>query len=171
VVRDTHRHRRSQTRRGSPGVLSRDLQESEAKLEEAQRITHVRLLGRDVITNGVTWSTKPTGSTDCGLRMSYGLGNGTKRFTPKIGKLSLGHRKRLSGVVPVTTAEFRVFRPTGEVRIVHSQGCEKDTFWQPIKCSVTVQDITDRQARRGSRSVRQAYLVEAQSLTHTGSVH
>ncbi len=37
-------------------VLSRDLQESKAKLEEAQRITHVGYWEWDVATNGIKWS-------------------------------------------------------------------------------------------------------------------
>src|SRR5246127_3793097 len=37
-------------------LASRDLQDSKAKLEEAQRITHVGYWEWDLITNGVTWS-------------------------------------------------------------------------------------------------------------------
>src|SRR5258707_3162711 len=38
------------------GVLSRDLQESKAKLEEAQRITHVGYWEWDILTDRVNWS-------------------------------------------------------------------------------------------------------------------
>jgi PAS domain-containing protein len=38
------------------GVLSRDLQESKAKLEEAQRITHVGYWEWDILTGRVNWS-------------------------------------------------------------------------------------------------------------------
>jgi hypothetical protein len=37
-------------------VLSRDLQESKTKLEEAQRITHVGYWEWDIATNGIKWS-------------------------------------------------------------------------------------------------------------------
>ncbi len=68
------------------------------------------------------------------------------------------------------TAESRVFRPTGEVRIVHSQGeVKRDTSGRPILMFGTVQDITDRKRAEEALKRSEAYLSDAQRLSHTGS--
>jgi len=47
--------------------------------------------------------------------------------------------------------ECRLFRPTGEVRIVQFQGdVKRDTSGQPTLRFGTVQDITDRKRARSS---------------------
>jgi len=124
-------------------VLSRDLQESKAKLEEAQRITHVGYWEWDILTGRVNWSDetyriygmqpqeRPMDIAACQEKiypedwqrgMEEALGGGT-RFN----------------------AECRVIRPTGEVRIAHFQGdVKRDASGQPCHMFGTVQDITDR---------------------------
>src|SRR5258708_7226344 len=112
------------------GVLSRDLQESKAKLEEAQRITHVGYWEWDILTGRVNWSDetyriygmqpqeRPMDIAACQEKiypedwqrgMELALGGGT-RFN----------------------AECRVIRPNGEVRIAHFQGdVKRDASGQP----------------------------------------
>jgi PAS domain S-box-containing protein len=67
-------------------------------------------------------------------------------------------------------SEHRLVRPSGEVRTIQSLGdLKRDATGRPYQMFGTVQDITDR--KRAEEAVRssEAYLVEAQSLTHTGS--
>jgi PAS domain S-box-containing protein len=159
-------------------ALSRDLQESNARLEQAQRLVHMGYYEWNLITGRVTWSAE--------LYRIYGL-------SPQDGPIDMAlvsemihpdDRERVfresdeairSGVP--AAAEHRVVRPDGEVRTVHGLGTVKRNA-AGLACEMfgTVQDITDRKRaeealRRSQLELRreQAYLAEAQSLTHTGS--
>ena len=74
--------------------------------------------------------------------------------------------------------EYRVIRPDGDTRIVHSQG---DVTWddsgRPLRQFGVLQDITElRQAEKELRASEEAlrrseaYLAEAQRLSHTGTL-
>jgi PAS domain S-box-containing protein len=153
--------------------LSRDLRESKARLEDAQRVAHVGHWEWDIETDVVVWS-------DETYRI-FGL-------TPQERPMTLAtvramvhpeDRERLyqrvdedlvAGVRP--EAEFRIVRPSGEVRIVSSLTSERwrsspgdakrDASGHPHKLFGTIQDVTELRRER-------AYLNEAQSLTHIGS--
>src|SRR5271163_3737084 len=107
---------------GATGTLSRDLQESKAKLEEAQLIAHVGYWEWDLTSNRVIWSDET-----CRI---YGLQPQEYPIDiAVVGKLI--HPEDLEFVFRVaeealrgglrTDAEHRIIRPTGEVRTVHSQ--------------------------------------------------
>jgi len=159
-------------------ALSLDLQESNARLEQAQRLVHMGYYEWNLITGRVTWSAE--------LYRIYGL-------SPQDGPIDMAlvsemihpdDRERVfresdeairSGVP--AAAEHRVIRPDGEVRTVHGLGTVKrNAAGLPCEMFGTVQDITDRKRaevalQRSQLELRreQAYLAEAQSLTHTGS--
>jgi PAS domain S-box-containing protein len=159
-------------------ALSRDLQESNARLEQAQRLVHMGYYEWNLITGRVTWSAE--------LHRIYGL-------TPQDGPIDMAlvsemihpdDRERVfresdeairSGVP--AAAEHRVIRPDGEVRTVQGLGTVKrDATGRACEMFGTVQDITDRKRaeealQRSQLELRreQAYLAEAQGLTHTGS--
>jgi PAS domain S-box-containing protein len=165
--------------------ISQKLQESKARLEEAQRVAHVGHYYWNLVTNRVTWSDE--------LYRIYGLG-------PQEGPLDMTMIREMihpedreyvfraaeealhSEVRP--EAEHRVVRPSGEVRTVHGLGTVKrDASGRPYEMFGTVQDITDRKrAEEALQRIQldlsdvtrelqrqQAYLTEAQSLTHIGS--
>jgi len=159
-------------------ALSRDLQESNARLEQAQRLVHMGYYEWNLMTGRVTWSAE--------LYRIYGL-------SPQDGPIDMAlvsemihpdDRERVfresdeaihSGVP--ASAEHRVIRPDGEVRSVHGLGTVKrDATGRACEMFGTVQDITDRKRaeealQRSQLELRreQAYLAEAQGLTHTGS--
>ena len=113
-------------------VLERttDLRESEGKLEEAQRIARVGYWERDVRTGLVNWSEQS--NRIFGLAPNEGP-------VPIARYQELVHsedRPRIMAAVAEALAggkrydvEYRIVRPSGEVRIIHSQGdVTKDEF-------------------------------------------
>src|SRR5258708_12413831 len=119
--------------------LSRDLQESKARLEEAQRVAHVGHYYWNLVTNRVTWSDE--------LYRIYGL-------SPQEGPIDMAMIREMihpedrefvfraaeealhSEVRPDT--EHRVVRPSGEVRTAHGLGTvNKNASATPHKMFVT----------------------------------
>jgi PAS domain S-box-containing protein len=138
-------------------LMFRILRESEARLEEAQRIAHVGHWERDLETNRVTWS-------DETYRI-FGMApqrDGRFDFT-KVQELI--HPEDRQSMVRASAAaerggprydvEYRVVRPNGEVRIVHSQGdVRKDDSGRPQRIFGILQDITER--KRAEAEVRES---------------
>jgi len=150
------------------GLTSRDLQESKAKLEEAQSITHVGYWEWDILTGRVNWSDetyriygmqpqeRPMDIVSCQDKI---YPEDWQRGMEE----ALGGRARFN-------AECRVIRPTGEVRIAHFQGdVTRDASGQPHQMFGTVQDITDRKLAEEELRRSQFYLSEGQRLAHMGS--
>src|SRR6266446_5314432 len=150
---------------------SRELQESKARLEEAQRVAHVGYWVWDLDSDRVTWS-------DETYRI-YGL-------MPQKGPIDLAtiremvHPEDRETVFRIAEeailgrvrpdAEHRIVRPSGEVRTVHSQGdLKRDASGRPYQMFGTVQDITDRKRTEEVLQRTQLYLSEGQRLAHMGS--
>jgi PAS domain S-box-containing protein len=152
-------------------LVSSDLQDSKAKLEEAQRIAHVGYWEWDLPSNRVIWS-------DETYRI-YGLR--PQEFPIDITVLrKMIHPEDLEVVFRVaeeavrgglrTDVEHRIIRPGGELRTVRSQGdVKKDASGRPCQMFGTVQDITDRKRAEETLQQSQFYLAEGQRLAHMGS--
>jgi PAS domain S-box-containing protein len=151
--------------------LSRDLQESKARLEEAQRIAHVGHYYWNLVANRVIWSDE--------LYRIYGL-------SPQEGPIDMSicremiHPEDREFVFRTAEEalhsearpdiEHRVVRPDGEVRTVHALGTVKrDASGRPYEMFGTVQDITDRKRAEETLQQTQVYLREGQRLAHMGS--
>ena len=151
--------------------LSQKLEESNARLEEAQRVAHVGYWIWDLATNHVTFSNET-----CRI---YGL-------EPQEDPIDLETIRELihpedrecvfenadravrDGVHIET--EHRVVRPNGEVRIVHSPGdLKRDVSGQPYQLFGTCQDITDRKRAEEALQRAQFYLSEGERIAHIGS--
>jgi PAS domain S-box-containing protein len=152
-------------------LRSPDLQESKARLEEAQRIAHVGHYYWDLDANRVIWSDE--------LHRIYGL-------CPQEGPIDMALVREMihpddrehvfraaeeairSGVH--TEADHRVVRPDGEIRTVHGLGTVKrDASGRAYEMFGTVQDITDRKRAEGALQQTQAHFREAQRLARMGS--
>ena len=166
--------------------LSRDLQESKARLEEAQRVAHVGHWEWDLETDVVVWS-------DETYRI-FGLSPQERPMDLAAVRAMVHPEDReplyqgvdqdlLAGVRP--KAEFRIVRPSGEVRTVHSLTSERwnslpgdakrDASGRPYKLFGTIQDITER--KRAEEALQEisrnlleskAWLEEAQRVAHVG---
>jgi PAS domain S-box-containing protein len=165
--------------------ISPKLLESKARLEEAQRVAHVGHYYWNLVTDRVTWSDElyriyglspQEGPIDMAMVREM-IHPEDREFVFRAAEEAL-HRE----VRP--DAEHRLVRPNGEVRTVHGLGTVKrDASGRPYEMFGTVQDITDRKRaeealertqldlREVTRELQrqQAYLTEAQSLTHIGS--
>lgn len=148
-------------------VLSSDLQESKTKLEEAQRITHVGYWEWDILTGRVNWSDETY--RIYGMRPQecpINIATAQQKIHPE--DWQRGMAEALGG--DHFSAECRLFRPTGEVRIAHFQGDVKmDTSGRPSRMFGTVQDITDRKRTEEELQRSQFYINEGQRVAHTGS--
>jgi len=151
-------------------LVLRNLRESEARLEEAQRVAHVGYWDRNLETDRVTWS-------DEAYRI-FGLAPQARTMTFAALQELIHSEDRAIMVRAVGEAlrggprydvEYRVVRPSGEIRVVHSQGdVTRDESGRSRRMFGTVQDVTER--RRAEEDLRrsEAYLAEAQRLTRTG---
>jgi PAS domain S-box-containing protein len=130
-------------------ISSRDLLESKAKLEEAQRLTHVGYWEVDIPTGRVNWSDE-----------TYRIYGMQPQERP-MDLASVAERIDAEDWRRATEAAFggarfdaecRLFRPTGEMRVAHFQGDTKmDASGNPCQIFGTVQDITDRKRAEEER--------------------
>jgi PAS domain S-box-containing protein len=139
-------------------------------LEEAQRVAHLGYWVWDLETNQVIWS-------DETYRI-FGL-------VPKAGSFDVSvvgemmhpddreavflTAKKAIDTETRADCEHRLFRPDGEMRVVHSLGDVRKNSQGRIQMFGTTQDITDR--KRGEEALRrsQFYLSEGERLAHIGS--
>jgi PAS domain S-box-containing protein len=152
-------------------VLSRDLQESKTKLEEAQRITHVGYWEWDILTGRVNWSDETY--RIYGLQPQEGpmdIETVRERIHPEDREavFRTAEDAILRGVR--SDSEHRLVRPSGEVRTVYSLGdLKRDATGRPYQMFGTVQDITDRKRAEEALQQSQFHLAEGQRLAHMGS--
>jgi len=133
----------------------RELQENQAKLEEAQRVAHVGYWEWDLTTDHMTWS-------DETYRI-YGLEAQERPMDLATIRESIHpedrefvFRKAAAAIQGEAHAdvEHRIVRPSGEVRVVHSQGdLKRDAAGRPWQMFGTAQDITDR--KRAEDKIRE----------------
>jgi PAS domain S-box-containing protein len=157
-------------------ALSRDLQESKNWLEEAQRVAHVGYWVWDLETSQVIWSEETyrifglvpkEGSFDVALvhEMTH----------PADREAVFAATKKAIDTETRADCEHRLFRPDGEMRVVHSLGDVRKNSQGRIQMFGTTQDITDRkrveedrQALSNALQQSNARLEEAQRLAHIG---
>jgi PAS domain S-box-containing protein len=154
--------------------------ESQAKLEAAQRIAHVGWWERDFTAGHVSLSDEV-----CRIFgvQPLELPQWHERWLKLIHPDDRPRAAEAAAAAllpggPRYDVEYRVVRPDGDVRIVHSQG---DVTWddsgKPLRQFGVLQDVTAlRQAEEELRASEQAlrrseaYLAEAQRLSHTGTL-
>jgi PAS domain S-box-containing protein len=147
------------------------LQESKAKLEEAQRITHVGYWEWDLATDCLIWSDETYRIFGLqpqerpmhvdALREMIHPEDRDRVFREKEQAIT-------SGVC--YDVEHRIVRPSGEVRVLNSTlAVKKDESGRPTRFYGTVQDITERKRAEEALQKSQSYLAEGQRLAHMGS--
>jgi PAS domain S-box-containing protein len=167
VVTDiTERKRADQERQ----ALSRDLEKSKARLEEAQRVAHIGHFQWDLIANRMIFSDE--------LHRIFGLHPLEGPIDIELIREMIHPEDRERAFQATEEAirggahvdvEHRIVRPNGDVRYVRCVGVpvvEEGVFkgFHGTTMDVTQHELLTQELRR-----EQAYLAEAQRLTHTGS--
>jgi PAS domain S-box-containing protein len=168
TVQDITERKRAEEERQ---LLSRDLQESKASLEEAQRIAHVGSWVWDLEKNHVTYSdeyyrifglTPTKGPIDIATVREM-IHPEDREYVFRIAEEAIRAGERAD-------CEHRIVRPDGEIRIVHSLGdLKKDASGRPYQMFGVSQDVTDRKRAEEALRRSQFYLSEGQRLAHIGS--
>ena len=159
--------------------MSRDLQESKARLEEAQRVAHVGHWEWDLETDVVLWSDETYrifGLKPQERPMDLATVRAMVHPEDRDSLYSGVDEDLVAGVRP--DAEFRIVLPSGEVRTVHALtsrrwsampgDSKRDASGRPYKLFGTVQDITDRKRAEEALQRTQFYLSEGERLAHMG---
>jgi len=167
-------------------LLSRDLQENKARLEEAQRVAHVGYWDWNLETGEVIWSDEAYrifGFKPQERPMDTATVSGLVHPDDREALYREVDVEVAAGVHPVH--EHRIVRPSGEVRTVHSitsklwsampGDVENGSSGKPHRLFGTVQDITElkraedaRQALSQDLQESKAWLEEAQRVAHLG---
>src|ERR1700756_104613 len=152
-------------------VLYRELQESKASLEEAQRVAHVGSWVWDLETNHVTYSDEyfrifgldPTKGPIEIATVREMIHPEDREYVFRIAEEAIRAGERAD-------CEHRIVRPDGEIRIVHSLGdLKKDASGRPYQMFGVSQDVTDRKRAEEALRRSQFYLSEGERLAHIGS--
>jgi PAS domain S-box-containing protein len=141
-------------------LMFRSLRESERKLEAAQRIARVGWWERDFRTNRVSLSdeVRRTFAVDP-LELPHWHERWVNVIHPEDRpKTAAAAAAALNGGPPYDV-EYRVVRPDGSIRVVHSQGeVIRDESGQPVRQFGILQDITDlRQAEHELRASEERF--------------
>jgi len=151
--------------------ISRKLQESNAKLEEAQRIANVGHYSWNLIENRVIWSDEVYRIYGLDPRQgTIDLAKVSEMIHPEDRELVFrAAQEALQNGVPADI-EHRLVRANGEVRTIHSVGTVKrDPSGRPYEMFGTAQDVTNRKRSEEALKQSQFYLSEGQRLAHMGS--
>src|ERR1700751_461907 len=150
---------------------SRDLQESKAWLEEAQRVAHVGYWVWDLETNRLIVSdeycrilglTPKKGPIDLAIVREI-IHPEDREYVFRTAEEAIRSGERAD-------CEHRIVRPDGELRLVHSLGdLRKDSSGRPYQMFGTTQDITERKRAEEALQQTRFYLSEGQRLAHMGS--
>jgi len=154
-------------------LMFRNLRESEARLAEAQRVAQIGYWDRDYETNRVTWS-------DEAYRL-FGLAPQERKITYAVLPGLIHPEDQASVIRAIEDAlggvrrydvEYRVVRPNGEVRILHSRGdVTRNELGEPRRMFGTVQDVTERKrAEEGLRESERRYRETQAELAHANRV-
>jgi PAS domain S-box-containing protein len=137
-------------------LMVRQLEESEHRLREAERLAHVGYWHHDYERDVITWSDETYRIHGLPLNMALEPALLTLRIHPDDRTMVLAHVSATLEGGSSHDLEFRIVRPDGEVRIVHSQGeLVRDVSGRPLRLFGTVQDVTER--RRTEQAMSESH--------------
>jgi PAS domain S-box-containing protein len=174
--RDSDEAHRTTVETTTDGLVTADEPEEEirragALLAEAQRLAHLGSWERDLATGRVTWSEE--------LYRIYGLNPAEvvptyqtflERVHPEDREFVMSANERALREGTAIEYTFRVVRPDGAVRVVHSRGqVACDAAGRAARIYGAVQDVTERKQTEEKLRRSESLLAEAQHLARLGS--
>jgi PAS domain S-box-containing protein len=146
------------------------LKQSESQFAEAQRLAHVGSWDWDLRSNTVTWSDElyrifglQPGEIDPAHQAMSFIQPEDRDLVLSTVKSSLKNREPYS-------IYYRVLRPDGDERILHSRGhIVSDEDGDPIRVFGATQDLTELKQTEEKLKLSESLLAEAQQMTHVGS--
>src|SRR5579862_7489863 len=157
-------------------ALSRDLQESRAWLEEAQRVAHLGYWVWDLDSNRVIWSEETCRIFGLAPQVDpMDIAAVGEMFHPDDREAVFRTAEEAIRSGTRADCEHRLFRPDGEMRVVHSLGDVRKNSEGRTQMFGTTQDITERKRAEEEREAlssaleqSNAWLEEAQRVAHVG---
>jgi len=152
-------------------ALSSALEQSNAWLEEAQRVAHVGYWVWDLTADQLICSDEYYRIHGLPPRKSpIELATVTERIHPEDRETVLGIADEAIRSGVHVDCEHRLLLPNGEVRAIHSLAdLKKDSSGRPYQMFGTTQDITQRKRAEQALRRTQFYLSEGERLAHMGS--
>jgi PAS domain S-box-containing protein len=148
------------------------LRRSEAYLAEAQKLTHTGSWAWNVRTDALFWSQEIFRIYDCNPEMTPTWDFLLERVHPE-DRSNLERRKQMESTQKEwadSEIDFRIVRPDGTIKHLHSIAHPvMDQSGEISEVVGTVIDVTERKSAEEALHRSEAYLAEAQRLTHTGS--
>jgi PAS domain S-box-containing protein len=147
-----------------------ELQRSEAYLAEAQRLSHTGSFGWDVASGMLSWSAETFRIFECDLATQPTVQFVLKRTYPDDRAFVQQIIERAGQQQSDLDFEHRLLMPDGSVKYVHVVGhrSNEDESATPEYVGA-ITDITERKHTEATLQRSEAYLSEAQRLSHTGS--
>jgi PAS domain S-box-containing protein len=148
------------------------LRQSEAYLAEAQRLSRTGSWARISTTGDMRYW-----SEECYRVLGFDPHDGPPRFETFLQRVHVDDRARISEVSAAAGREkvdyetdYRIVYPGGEIRDIHVLAHPVfNSSGDLVEYVGTVMDVTERKRAEGKLRQSEAYLAEAQKLTHTGS--
>jgi len=149
-----------------------ELQRSQHYLAEAQRLSHIGSWAWSPVSNAILYW-----SEECYRILGYDPAQGLPSFESSFERIHPEDRPALAETIERAVREragfqidYRLMLPDGTRRSVHIQSQPVlDVSGALVEFIGTVMDVTEQELLTQERRRREAYLAEAQKLSHTGS--
>jgi PAS domain S-box-containing protein len=153
-------------------LAEQTLRENEAYLAEAQRLSHTGSWARIYATGESRYY-----SEECYRMLGFDPLGGPPRFEAFLQRVHPEDRARVREITAAAGREkieyevgYRIVHPDGEIRDIHTIGHPVfNPSGEIVEYVGTVIDVTERKRAEQTLRESEAYLSEAQRLSHTGS--